>query len=69
MVSYPYAYTRRLFEPEEVIISICNSCFATVGESDDDSVLEDLERYHCCKPLPKAVAMEQDLDSELLIAV
>ena len=46
MVTVPFAYTRRFFEKEEVIISSCNSCFAPVAESSHEYALEILEHEH-----------------------
>ena len=48
MITVPFAYTRRYFEKEEVIISSCNYCFSAVAESSDEAELEALEKQHSC---------------------
>lgn len=48
MITVPFAYSRRYFEKEDVIISSCNYCFSTVAESSDEAELEALEKRHSC---------------------
>ena len=48
MATTPFAYTRRFFEEDETIISSCNYCFASVGESSHEAELEALESQHSC---------------------
>ena len=69
MTTAPFPFTRRFFEPEEVIISSCTYCFATVAESDDEAVLEALELEHSCSESLDTSSIEEEFDSELLAAV
>ena len=59
MITAQYAYTRRFFEKEEVIISSCNYCFSAVAESDDETVLDTSEREHSCAQQPRAFTAQQ----------
>ena len=67
MTTVPFSFTRRIFEPEEVIISSCVHCFSTIAESDDEAVLEGLEQLHSCNRQRPRFSPE-DI-SELLVAV
>jgi hypothetical protein len=69
MITVPIPFTRRFFEPEEVIISSCVHCFSTVAESDNEAVLEGLERLHSCNESLEKVSPEDLVASELLAAV
>lgn len=59
MITMPFAYTRRFFEKDEVIISSCNYCYAAVGESSDEAELEAMERQHSCAEKAKALGEQQ----------
>ena len=48
MITAPLIFTRRFFEKEEVIISSCNYCYATVGESSSEAALQAMEQQHSC---------------------
>ncbi len=48
MITAPYPFTRRIFEEEEIIISICNQCLAVVAQSGDEEELAGKERKHQC---------------------
>jgi len=52
------AYSRYFYKEreEEVIISVCNYCFAVVAESDDDAELERCESRHACAEKVRAFA-------------
>ena len=54
MITLPLPYTRRFFQPEEVIISSCNYCFSAVGESSDETELVAIEQQHSCFQKAKA---------------
>ena len=54
MSTATFAYTRRFFAEEEVIISSCNNCLRPVGESGNEVELEALEQRHAC--IVKAIA-------------
>ena len=58
MVTDPLAYSRYFYKEreEEVIISVCNYCFAVVAESDDDAELERCESRHACAEMVRAFA-------------
>jgi hypothetical protein len=68
MITFPLSFTRRFFEPEEVIISSCVHCFSTVAESDDETVLEALEQMHACNQSLERFS-EDRVAGELLAAV
>lgn len=68
-VSVPYAFTRRYFPRDEVVISSCNRCFATVAESDDDRVLDAFELRHSCTDTPETTVRSQKVEADLLVAV
>jgi hypothetical protein len=53
-LTIPVTFTRLSYQPEETIISSCNHCFAWIGESEHEAVLEALEKLHCCVALPDA---------------
>ncbi len=53
MITEPFAYTRRYFEKEQVIISSCNYCFSAVAESNDEAELEAMEKHHSCNQKAK----------------
>jgi hypothetical protein len=69
MITAPVAFTRRVFEPQEVIISCCNTCFSTVGESQDESGLDIVERGHSCTAFPKLDSTEESIQDELHLAL
>ena len=69
MITVPFAFTRRFFEPQEVIISSCNSCFSAVGESQDEFGLEVLEGRHSCAPSRSSTAAEPTIENDLFVAM
>ena len=69
MITAPFAFTRRFYEPQEVIISSCNSCFSTVGESPDEFGLEILEGRHSCAPSRSSSAAEQCIEHDLFVTM
>lgn len=48
MITPPFACTRRFYVEEEVIVSICNYCYAVVAQTADEAELEKLENQHAC---------------------
>lgn len=69
MITVPFPFTRRFFEPEGVVISTCVHCFSTIAESDDEAVLEGLEQLHSCNESLERFLSEDLVASELLAAV
>jgi hypothetical protein len=65
----PYAFTRRFFAREQVVVSSCNRCFVTVAESNDDSVLEARELRHSCTRKAGTSDRLGELEPKLLVAV
>jgi hypothetical protein len=56
VITLPLAYSRRFYQEEEVIISLCNYCETVVGESRDEAELTKLEMQHRCAGNVKASA-------------
>ena len=69
MITVPFPFTRRCFEPEQVIISTCIHCFSTIAESDDEAVLVGLEQLHSCNELRENFSPQNLAASDLLAAV
>jgi hypothetical protein len=62
MAKSPYAFTRHFFLPDQVVISSCNYCLETVGESDDNARLDALEERHVCSQgLRASKALEKNV--------
>jgi hypothetical protein len=62
MANSPYAFARHFFAPEQVVISSCNYCLETVGESDDNARLDALEERHVCSQgLRASKALEKNV--------
>jgi hypothetical protein len=56
LITPPLAYSRYFYKEDEVVISVCNYCFAVIAESDDDAELELRERQHVCADKARAFA-------------
>ncbi len=49
-------YSRYFYREDEVILSVCNYCFAVVAESNNDAELDLRERQHECAEKMRAFA-------------
>jgi len=56
MITPPLGYSRYFYKDDEVILSICNYCFAVVAESSDEAELDLRERQHACAEQVRAIA-------------
>ncbi len=56
MITPPLAYSRYFYKEDEVILSVCNYCFAVVVESNDEAELELREHQHACAEKAQAFA-------------
>ena len=56
MLTPPLEYSRYFYQEDEVILSICNYCFAVVAESSAEGELELREREHACAEKTRAFA-------------
>lgn len=56
MITPPLAYSRYFYKEDEVILSVCNYCFAVVAESSDEDQLDQRERQHQCAEKARAFA-------------
>jgi hypothetical protein len=56
VITLPLAYSRRFYQEEEVVISMCNFCNAVVAESGDEAELTRLESQHRCDEKAQASA-------------
>ena len=56
MITPPLAYSRYFYKEDEVILSVCNYCFAVVAESSDEAELDRREREHACDAQVRAFA-------------
>jgi len=56
VVTPPLAYSRYFYKEDEVILSVCNWCFAVVAESNDEAELDLCERRHECAEKTRAFA-------------
>ena len=56
MITPPMSYSRYFYKEDEVILSVCNYCFAVVAESSKEEELALRERQHACAEKTKAFA-------------
>ena len=56
LITPPLAYSRYFYKEDEVILSVCNYCFAVVAESSDEDELDRSERQHVCAEKAQAFA-------------
>jgi hypothetical protein len=50
------SYSHYFYQEDEVILSVCNYCFAVVAESADESELARCEDEHACEAQARAFA-------------
>lgn len=56
MITPPLSYSRYFYREDEVILSVCNYCFAVVAESNKEEELELREHQHACAEKARALA-------------
>ena len=56
MITPALTYSRYFYREDEVILSVCNYCFAVVAESSDEGELDRGERQHDCAEKARAFA-------------
>jgi len=56
LITPPLGYSRYFYKEDEVILSVCNYCFAVVAESSDEGELGRGERQHDCAEKARAFA-------------
>lgn len=56
VITPPLAYSRYFYKEDEVILSVCNYCFAVVAESGDERELDLREQQHACVEQTRAFA-------------
>jgi len=56
LITPSLAYSRYFYQEEEVVLSVCNYCFAVVAESSVESELDLREQEHVCAEKARSLA-------------